>query len=304
MFQILNFDDWSVYDGYYDGSGCSKKIWLINNATGQTGLFKYPKVHCDESLTTEYLSEHLAHQIGEIIGVETAVVDIGYYQNALGCMSYNIINDNQNSVLVEGITFLLNRYPQYDKDDFKDNESGEYYNINQIIESAPIDDKTPIYKMLLFDFLIGNSDRHHNNYAFIRNDISGEYKFCPLYDNGSSLCCRITDNKIKDYLGNDKRRIESLTDSKSKSCISIDGSQKRGSCYHSKMVEHILLHNDLLRPFALNIVNTLNDICIENLLSQYPDSIISSDRRSLIKIFLQKKIMILSDILLEESYGQ
>lgn len=301
MFKILNLDNWSEYYGFPEGSGCSRKIWLINNSTGQIGLFKYPKENYDGSLTTEYLSEHLAYQIGKIIGIETATIDIAYYNCDLGCISYDIIDDHQNNILIEGVSFLLSKYPEYDRDNFRDNKNGQYYNIKQIIDSAPIKDKMPIYKMLLFDFLIGNSDRHHNNYAFIKNEITGKYKFCSLYDNGSSLCCRITENKITDYLGNDKNKIKSLTNTKSKSCIGIDGYQKRGTCIHSDMMQYVLLHNDSLRLFATDVIRTFNNTCIDNLLSQYPSDIMSFDRRLLINTFLQRKIMILSDIL-EGSY--
>lgn len=297
MFQILNFDDWSVYDGYAEGSGRSKKTWLTNNKTGQIGLFKYPKIHSDnKTLTTEYISEHLAHQIGKLIGVDTAVVDIGYYHNELGCMSYDIISDHEYSFIIEGDVFLSNKYPLYDKELFCNQEDNKCYNINQIIESAPITDCLPIYKMLVFDFLIGNSDRHHNNYAFIKNETTDKYTFCPLYDNGSSLCCRITDYEALKYIGKDKLKLKSLTDTKSKSFISIDGSKVRSNT-HAQMVQYIFSQNEKVSAFANDAIRLLNANSISNILSQYPSSVMTENKRNLICIYLKEKVRMLSDIL-------
>jgi len=58
---------------------------------GEIGLFKFPKINPETSTTTtEYVSEHLAHRIGEILGVDTADVKIGFYRNRVGSMSYLI----------------------------------------------------------------------------------------------------------------------------------------------------------------------------------------------------------------------
>lgn len=303
MFQILNFDNWSVYDGYAEGSGRGKKTWLINKETGQIGLFKYPKIHSDgETLTTEYISEHLAYQIGKLINIETAVIDIGYYNNDLGCISYDIINDHENSFIIEGNVFLSNKYPLYDKESFCNQEDNKYYNINQIIESAPIADCMPIYKMLILDFIIGNSDRHHNNYAFIKNEITDRYTFCPLYDNGSSLCCRITDDEALKYIGKDKLRLKSLIDTKSKSFISIDGSKIKSNT-HAQMVQYIFSQNGKIGAFANDVIRLLNANSISNLLSQYPSNVLTENKRNLIYIYLKEKTKLLSDIL-ENIYGK
>ena len=75
MFEVINFDSWNVYNGASEGSGRSEKIWLISD-TGEIGLFKYPKIDpTTQKETTEHISEHLAHQLGEILKVPTAKVE-------------------------------------------------------------------------------------------------------------------------------------------------------------------------------------------------------------------------------------
>ena len=82
--KIFDFFGWIPYEGFSAGSGRSEKQWL-QSKEGDIGLFKYPKFNPRTlEVTTEYVSEHLAHRIGEVIGVETALVGIGTYKGQIG----------------------------------------------------------------------------------------------------------------------------------------------------------------------------------------------------------------------------
>ena len=77
MLQICNFDDWKIYDGLSAGSGRSEKKWL-QSADGRIGVFKFPKLDASGNVSsTEYVSEHIASQIGIVLGIPTARIDIG-----------------------------------------------------------------------------------------------------------------------------------------------------------------------------------------------------------------------------------
>ena len=83
MFEVKNFDSWieDTESGKF-GSGASEKVWLINSETNEKGLFKFPKVKDKEKgiITGEYWAEKLATEIGKLIDVECARVDIGTYK--------------------------------------------------------------------------------------------------------------------------------------------------------------------------------------------------------------------------------
>jgi len=51
--RVKDFSYWCEYEGASEGSGRSKKIWLINPDNGQTGLFKFKK----DIETTDHISE-------------------------------------------------------------------------------------------------------------------------------------------------------------------------------------------------------------------------------------------------------
>lgn len=69
----------------------------------------------------------------------------------------------------------------------------------------------------MFDYLIGNSDRHQNNWAILLE--GNKMMWSPLYDNSSSLCAYISEEQIENYWGKDKNRWNSLVDTKSKSLL-------------------------------------------------------------------------------------
>lgn len=71
--------------------------------------------------------------------------------------------------------------------------------IESIEQFGPIEN---FLKMLMFDYLIGNSDRHQNNWAMILEEDT--ISWSPLYDNSSSLCAYILDEQVESYLGKGK----------------------------------------------------------------------------------------------------
>ena len=81
MFEVKNFDKWieDTESGKF-GSGASEKIWLINPETKEEGIFKFPKVKSDGTITGEYWAEKLATEIGKLICVRCEKVDIGTYK--------------------------------------------------------------------------------------------------------------------------------------------------------------------------------------------------------------------------------
>ncbi len=75
---------------------------------------------------------------------------------------------------------------------------------------------------MVFDFLIGNTDRHQSNWALIMED--KKFSLSPVYGNSSSLCAYVAESKIERYFGNDRLLWQSLVDSKSKSLTRIKSS--------------------------------------------------------------------------------
>ena len=287
---MKNFSFWKEYDGASEGSGRSEKIWLQNPDTGQIGLFKFKK----DIDTTDNISECIAYDLACILGIPCAKFEVGMYEGREGSMSYNILK-KPDQILVEGIHFIMLMYPKYNPELFIDTMTSNRYSIEMIKKAierfVPIDD---LLKMLMFDYLIGNSDRHQNNWAILIEN--GKMQWSPLYDNSSSLCAYISEKNIPNYMGKDKNRWNSLIDTKSKSlirCREID--EKRPT--HLEVLKYLKENYfDDTYVFAKNIVSLLTEENIYRILDLYSEDGLSEKKKMLILKFLLDKIKMMNYI--------
>lgn len=166
-----------------------------------------------------------------------------------------------------------------------------------IVESMkPILGISTIAKILLFDALIGNSDRHHSNWGIIETKASlyvekglfpvNVITLSPLYDNGSSLCSYINENDIETIL-KDKIRYESIINTKSKSAIGWN---------NIRPIRHFELIKNLRNEYYEETVNLVKNIkkniteqSVDTILSNFDDNIISSQMKKLLKKFIIDK---------------
>lgn len=151
-------------------------------------------------------------------------------------------------------------------------------------------------------FIIGNTDRHHSNWAvlaqFDNNAGNVRFKKCPLYDNGSSLCSYVNELQVSKYLGKDLGPMKSLVDSKSRSIIRIDGSNKTKP-KHREMIEYLSEQYEITKSIIKKYVDRLSDDKIDSLLLEYEGKILSANKTILICNFLKWKMKILREILEE-----
>lgn len=282
---IKDFSDWKEYEGASEGSGRSEKIWLVNPKDNTKGLFKFRKTN----ETSEHVSEKLAMEIADLININCMRVELGIYNNKTGVLCYLINDEDEN--IIEGIQLINRLYPNYDKDTLYDSNTKEYYSLEMVLNSLrEYEFKTDFFKIMFFDFLIGNTDRHHSNWAIIKD--KEKSKLCPLYDNGSSLCCYVKEDKMDSYLGKDLVKFNSLVDSKSTSRIRIDKYLKKEPT-QLRIVNFLLLHYPK-ESFEIveNILYNINEENVEELIVNYK-GIITEKRMRLIKIFLLSKIKLL-----------
>ena len=143
------------------------------------------------------------------------------------------------------------------------------------------------FKILIFDYIIGNTDRHSNNWAIIRKE-NNEMEIAPLYDNGSALCSYVYEEEIEKYFGKDKLLLNSLVRSKSRSMIKIDEKDKKRPM-HIEVIKYLHnKYNDETVGFVETILKRLNEDKIVELINQLEG--ISYNRKRLLKMFLDIKL--------------
>ena len=280
---MKDFSSWEEYEGASEGSGRSTKIWLMNPDTNQTGLFKRKK----DNETTDHVSECIASDLAKLIEIPCARFEIGAFREWEGSMSYNIVED-EGMQLVEGIYCISMLYSNFDVERLMDLRTGERYSlemIKKVLDMFNLFDE--FLPNLVFDFLIGNTDRHQSNWALILKN--RQFRLSPLYDNSSSLCAYIPESRIEQYLGNDTMLWRSLVDTKSKSIIRLHSNDEKLpthttvlrflSTNYSKQIENIVNNID---KFV-----TKNSIC--DILEKYTEVLSEKKKQLILKFFYRKR---------------
>ena len=289
---MKDFSFWEKYDGASEGSGRSEKIWLLNPDTDQIGLFKFKK----DIYTTDHVSECIAYELAKLLDIPCAKFELGTYQGREGSMSYNIV-DREGAILIEGI-YCISAIYNFDAERLIDVETGEKYSfemIRKVLEPLELFDS--FLPLLVFDFLIGNTDRHQSNWALILEN--GKLSLSPLYDNSSSLCAYVKEDRIKQYLGKDMLLWKSLVDTKSRSIIRITGHDKKAPT-HLEMLK--FLKKQYYRE-TKDIVKTMEERISEEavcrILDKYKESL-SEEKRALIKKYILAKVELLKNVYKKE----
>ncbi len=289
---MIDFSEWKVYDGASEGSGSSEKVWLINPETNQTGLFKYKK----DEYTTDHVSECIAYKIACLLDIRCAKFELGTYHGREGSMSYNIISGKQS--LVEGIHYILKKHPKYDKDTLvaKDHEVYSLEMIKESIESFL--DFKEFLTIPLFDYLIGNTDRHQNNWAVISEE--GKLYFSPLYDNSSSLCAYMNEKDLVACLGKDKVKWKSVVETKSRSIIRITSKDTKKPT-HLEILQYICEnYYEETKETVSKIILRITEENIDRILQEYTNEVLSANKKKIIKKFLLSKVEKMQEVYFEK----
>lgn len=92
-------------------------------------MFKFKK----DIETTDHVSECIAYDLANLIGLSCAKFETGSYKGREGSMSYNIV-DCEGIMLIEGIYCISLRYPGFDEALLTDTETGKKYSLDMIKE--------------------------------------------------------------------------------------------------------------------------------------------------------------------------
>lgn len=224
--------------------------------THQTFYFKTSIDQGKKNYPFEFWSEIAASRLGILLKLPVLDYHIASYKDKIGCISPNMI-DIRREELIEGVNFILQFEPNF-RETCKTNH--HFAKIEQALKSVGLIEYRRIaIEMILFDCIIGNTDRHSENWALIRNK-DGEsiytelrkynvfkrfykywkvhkqlnisvfkvpkllalirHRFAPFYDNGSSLGRELSENKISELINDDNLFYNFF--SKGKSDIIVD----------------------------------------------------------------------------------
>jgi len=156
----------------------------------------------------------------------------------------------------------------------------------ELLESVLGEHFPTFLKVITLDCLIGNTDRHHGNWAFIIDDNGTWLRLSALYDNGSSLCYLERPDRIA-LMEKDKMMLEAALFTKPKSQIGLGNIRPVN---HFDLFSYVCSkYNKDMKQIMKNLESGITDKNVSELLEQFADGIIEVSMKRFLKLFLIKR---------------
>ncbi|MBN3872346.1 HipA-like protein [Nostoc sp. JL33] len=184
--------------------GTKPKFWFRHQDLGRC-LFKKARPN-----TGEDWAEKIAAHLCELLGLPHADYDLAVYNRENGIISPSFLPFQEGAILTLGneiLARIVSNYPQDSKDLSQHTIDNVFNAIGDASLNLPINWTPPegishptetFVGYLLLDTWIGNSDRHHENWAFI--SLQEKIYLAPTYDHASCLGRNEPDSKRKSRL--------------------------------------------------------------------------------------------------------
>lgn len=174
---------------YYDISEWNKLLHLQTRGTRSKVVVSHPisgelyyfkSSHKKEKIDYKYefWSEIIASEVGKTLGFDMLEYNIAYNEGEIGCISKSMVTEGKNN-LTEGISYLTGYDNTYNPQDKQSYNAYTFQFIRKALGLFRLGDAIPeLIKVIILDSLLGNSDRHQENWGFITeyNDIIEEIK--------------------------------------------------------------------------------------------------------------------------------
>ena len=174
--------------------GSKPKFWYREPSGQSDWLFKYP-----QEGTGQHWAEKIAAEVARAIEVPHAVVELAEVEGRRGSTTRSFLSQKAPTLLHGGE--VLGRTMPYDRQRRFGQSAHTLSNIfkaqERFLEDEAAEAKRQFAGYVVLDALIGNTDRHHDNWGLIEFDApsAGRRSLAPSFDHGSSLGRELPDRK-------------------------------------------------------------------------------------------------------------
>jgi hypothetical protein len=202
-------------DRLHEQMGSKRKFWLCDSSTSRWYLFKYSRPN-----TGEHWSEKVPCEVASLLGLPHARVELATCEGAAGVLVEDLRPEREAMSLLHGNELLVELDPAYPSQ--RDYRVSEHTververalrehnvglpNSSALVQALPtaIDDSFGLFVgYLLLDAIVGNTDRHHENWGVVATRSAAGSRIlqlAPTYDHASSLGRELDDAKRSERL--------------------------------------------------------------------------------------------------------
>jgi hypothetical protein len=171
--KFIDASQWVTLEWYNSGGTRAKRV--LQSPDGAEWYFK-----CSEKKPAkdnkpekyyryEFWSEIIAYQIGNFLGLNILRYDIAVHDNEIGCISPLMIKPDKEQLIEVG-RYMTSLNSSFLPEDYSTRKEYTFQLLEQtLIEFDLVTYFSVFFQTILFDTIIGNTDRHQENWAFIGN---------------------------------------------------------------------------------------------------------------------------------------
>ena len=176
--------------------GSKSKFWYTRREDGARWLFKHPRPG-----TGEHWAEKIAEQVAALLEIPRGEVELAVFGEERGSATKSFVGDKEE--LVHGNQILERAEEGYDAGrrfhQSRHTLRSVMRGIDRVFESPESAEraKRQFADYVTLDALIGNMDRHHENWGVVRSRAASgrDVSLAPSYDHASSLGRELTDER-------------------------------------------------------------------------------------------------------------
>ena len=252
-----------------EGMGSKPKFWYLwEHENPSYWLFKYPRPN-----RGEHWAEKVAAEVAGLIQIPCARVELAMFQGARGSTTESLTGHNR--VLIHGNEVLSSTFSANDVREWNFHLADHtleniWFALDRTFEAADdvIEAKRQLAGYLVLDALIGNTDRHSENWGVLQSQDNSRRVdgLAPSYDHGSSLGRELmderrerllSDNRVGDYVERGRGQIH------------WQNTGRRGPSPLELIRLSAAQYPDLFRP-AIAKLDTLDELSLSNIVDSIP----------------------------------
>lgn len=217
----------------------------------------------DKHYPSESITEYLLNRIGETLGFNIAKSKLVLIGGQIRFLSEYFLNKDE--ILEHGAELYagyLNNDLKFVEDVEKEKLSSKFFTVNFTLDTFKYffsehyeHLKEQFILMLFFDALIGNNDRHFNNWGIIRHIKSNQVRFAPIYDTARGLFWNFHENQLPQITN--EKQLKTFIEKYCNNSRSKIGWSEKESSSHFNLIRNVLTLQNI--P-----LNSLKEICNDN----------------------------------------